>query len=69
MSTSIYMERLFLFSNSSLLLPKGTALKAEVVRLSDDKYLVDAGLGDTVTCMKDEQSIPSAGLYRSRGAW
>ncbi|KAI8522415.1 hypothetical protein RHMOL_RhmolMtG0006900 (mitochondrion) [Rhododendron molle] len=42
-----------------LLTPKkggfpGTALKAEVVRLSDDKYLVDAGLGDTVTCMKDD---------------
>lgn len=51
---SIYMSRLFPRSNSSFKLTNGNALRAEVVRLSEDKFLVDAGLGNTVTCTKDE---------------
>ncbi|KAK9682627.1 hypothetical protein RND81_10G086500 [Saponaria officinalis] len=51
---SPYMSRLFPKSNSSYLLTSGKALQSEVVRLSKDMFLVDTGLGNPKTCLKDE---------------
>ncbi|GER32367.1 ribosomal protein S1 [Striga asiatica] len=42
---SVYMSRLFPRSNSSFFLRSGTALEAKVVRLREDMYLLDAGVG------------------------
>jgi ribosomal protein S1 len=51
---SIYWSRLFQRSNSSFLLRKGYALKSSVIRLREDKFLVDTGLGTPQIRMKDE---------------
>lgn len=51
---SYYMSRLFPKSNSSFSLQKGNALKSQVVHLTEEKFLVDAGLGTPKICMKDE---------------
>ncbi|KAK6162961.1 hypothetical protein DH2020_002802 [Rehmannia glutinosa] len=42
---SVYMSRLFPRSNSSFFLRSGNALEAKVVRLREELYLVDAGVG------------------------
>ncbi|KAL0429273.1 UNVERIFIED_CONTAM: Ribosomal protein S1, mitochondrial [Sesamum radiatum] len=42
---SVYMSRLFPRSNSSFFLRSGLALEAKVVRLRDEMYLIDAGVG------------------------
>jgi hypothetical protein len=51
---SIYLNRLFPRSNSSLFLSSGKALQAQVLRLGEEKFLVDAGPGTPRTCMQDE---------------
>nr|YP_010348817.1 ribosomal protein S1 [Potentilla micrantha]UNS17293.1 ribosomal protein S1 [Potentilla micrantha] len=51
---SIYMSRSFPRSNSSLKLSSGNALQSEVVRLREDKFVVDAGPGTPRICMQDE---------------
>ncbi len=51
---SIYMSRLFPRSNSSFQLDSGNALQSEVVRLREDKFVVDAGPGTPRICMQDE---------------
>nr|QNP08687.1 ribosomal protein S1 [Rosa sp. JP-2020] len=51
---SIYMSRSFPRSNSSFKLSSGNALESEVVRLREDKFLVDAGPGTPRICMQDE---------------
>nr|WQM73813.1 ribosomal protein small subunit 1 [Cyperus rotundus] len=51
---SIYWNRSFPRSNSSFLLSSGYASKSSVIRLRDDKFLVDTGLGTPKICMKDE---------------
>jgi ribosomal protein S1 len=52
--SSIYWSRLFQRSNSSFLLSSGYALKSSVIRLREDKFLVDTGLGTPQIRMKDE---------------
>ncbi|CAA0808896.1 Unknown protein [Striga hermonthica] len=42
---SAYMSRLFPKSNSSFFLRSGSALEAKVVRLREEMYLLDAGIG------------------------
>ncbi|GFP92115.1 ribosomal protein s1 mitochondrial [Phtheirospermum japonicum] len=42
---SVYMSRLFPRSNSSFFLRSGSALEAKVVRLREEMYLIDAGVG------------------------
>ncbi|KAL6495679.1 40S ribosomal protein S1 [Orobanche gracilis] len=42
---SVYMSRLFPRSNSSFFLRSGNALEAKSVRLSEEMYLIDAGVG------------------------
>ncbi|KAI3445017.1 hypothetical protein Pfo_001682 [Paulownia fortunei] len=42
---SVYMSRLFPRSNSSFFLRSGNAVEAKVVRLRDEMYLIDAGVG------------------------
>ena len=51
---SIYLSRLFPRSNSSFLLSSGNALQSEVLRLREETFLVDAGLGTPRICMQDE---------------
>jgi len=51
---SIYWSRLFPRSNSSFFLSSGYALKSSVIRLREDKFLVDTGLGTPKIRMKDE---------------
>ncbi|XP_061338834.1 small ribosomal subunit protein bS1m-like [Gastrolobium bilobum] len=51
---SIYMSRLFPRSNSSLFLTSGKALQSQVLRLGEEKFLVDAGPGTPRICLKDE---------------
>nr|ULQ69394.1 ribosomal protein S1 [Gahnia tristis] len=51
---SIYFRRSFPRSNSSFLCCSGYASKSSVVRLREDKFLVDTGLGTPKICMKDE---------------
>jgi len=48
------MSRLFPRSNSSFQLSSGNALQSEVVRLREDKFVVDAGPGTPRICMQDE---------------
>lgn len=48
------MSRSFPRSNSSFKLSSGNALESEVVRLREDKFLVDAGPGTPRICMQDE---------------
>lgn len=42
---SVYMSKLFPRSNSSFFLRSGNALQAKTVRLREEMYLVDAGVG------------------------
>ncbi|KAL5791526.1 hypothetical protein ACOSP7_000120 [Xanthoceras sorbifolium] len=51
---SIYLSRLFPRSNSSFFLCSGNALKSEIVRLREEMFLVDAGLGTPRICKQDE---------------
>lgn len=51
---SIYLSRLFPRSNSSFILCSGNALQSEVLRLREEMFLVDAGLGTPRICMQDE---------------
>lgn len=53
---SIYWSRLFPRSNSSFLLCSGNALQSSVLRLRlrEEMFLVDAGLGTPKICMQDE---------------
>lgn len=48
------MSRLFSRSNSSIFLQSGTALQAKVLRLRDEMFLVDAGIGTSRICTQDE---------------
>ncbi|KAF3638040.1 NADH dehydrogenase subunit 5 [Capsicum annuum] len=51
---SIYLSRLFPRSNSSFFLCRGNALQSKVLRLREEMFLVDAGLGTPRICMQDE---------------
>nr|YP_010010733.1 ribosomal protein S1 [Hepatica maxima]QOI00177.1 ribosomal protein S1 [Hepatica maxima] len=51
---SIYLSRSFPRSNSSFFLCSGNASQSAVLRLSEDIFLVDAGLGTPRICMQDE---------------
>ena len=51
---SIYLSRSFPRSNSSLFLCSGKALQSEVLRLTEEMFLVDAGPGTPRICMQDE---------------
>ncbi|KAI9162154.1 hypothetical protein LWI28_024348 [Acer negundo] len=51
---SIYLSRLFPRSNSSFSLCSGNALQSAVVRLREEMFLVDAGVGTPRICMQDE---------------
>jgi len=51
---SIYWSRSFPRSNSSFFLSSGYASKSSVIRLREDKFLVDTGLGTPKIRMKDE---------------
>nr|UHJ18750.1 ribosomal protein S1 [Lonicera japonica] len=51
---SIYLSRAFPRSNSSFFLCSGNALKSEVLRLREEMFLVDVGLGTPRICMQDE---------------
>jgi hypothetical protein len=51
---SIYLSRSFPRSNSSFFLCSGNALQSEVVRLREERFLVNAGLGTPRICMQDE---------------
>ncbi|KMS95078.1 hypothetical protein BVRB_012680 [Beta vulgaris subsp. vulgaris] len=48
------MNQLFPRSNSSFKLSSGNALNSDVVRLSEDVFLVDSGIGTPRTCLQDE---------------
>ena len=50
---TIYLSRSFPRSNSSFFLCSGNALKSEVLRLREDIFLMDAGLGTPIICMQD----------------
>lgn len=50
---TIYLSRSFPRSNSSFFLCSGNALKSEVLRLREDIFLMDAGLGTPRICMQD----------------
>ncbi|KAL5746695.1 hypothetical protein ACOSP7_023663 [Xanthoceras sorbifolium] len=51
---SIYLSRSFPRSNSSYFLCSGNALQFEVLRLREEMFLVDVGLGTPRICMEDE---------------
>jgi len=51
---SIYLSRAFPRSNSSFFLCSGNALQSSVLRLREERFLVDAGLGTPRICMEDE---------------
>ncbi|PHT27483.1 hypothetical protein CQW23_32917 [Capsicum baccatum] len=51
---SIYLSRLFPRSNSNFFLCRGNALQNEVLRLREEMFLVDEGLGTPRICMQDE---------------
>ncbi|KAL5064332.1 hypothetical protein RYX36_026069 [Vicia faba] len=51
---SIYLIRSFPRCNSSLFLCSGKALQSEVLRLVEEMFLVDAGLGTPRNCMQDD---------------
>ncbi|XP_057806235.1 ribosomal protein S1, mitochondrial-like [Salvia miltiorrhiza] len=55
---SVYMSRLFPKSNSSFFLQSGNALKAKAVRLREDTYLIDAGVGRPRTALPNELIDP-----------
>ncbi|GKV51680.1 hypothetical protein SLE2022_349500 [Rubroshorea leprosula] len=52
--TSIYLSRSFPRSNSSFFLCSGNALQSEVLRLREDKFLLDVGIESPKICMQDE---------------
>ncbi|GLT37239.1 hypothetical protein SLA2020_115700 [Shorea laevis] len=52
--TSIYLSRSFPRSNSSFFLCSGNALQFEVLRLREDKFLLDVGIESPKICMQDE---------------
>ncbi|XP_076890220.1 small ribosomal subunit protein bS1m-like [Bidens hawaiensis] len=57
---TVYMSRLFRKSNSSFLLNSGKALTADVSRIRDDMFLVDAGIGTPKMTTPDElTNIPN----------
>nr|UYG19704.1 ribosomal protein S1 [Pulsatilla chinensis var. kissii] len=51
---SIYLSRSFPRSNSSFFLCSGNASQSAVLRLREEIFLVDAGLGTPRICMQDE---------------
>lgn len=51
---SIYLSRSFPRSNSSFFLCSGNALQSEVLRLREEMFLVNVGLGTPRICMQDE---------------
>ncbi|KAM7477591.1 hypothetical protein LguiA_025804 [Lonicera macranthoides] len=51
---SIYLSRAFPRSNSRFFLCSGNTLKSEVLRLREEMFLVDVGLGTPRICMQDE---------------
>ncbi|KAL5052987.1 hypothetical protein RYX36_033669 [Vicia faba] len=51
---SIYLSRSFPRCNLSLFLCSGNALQSEVLRLGEEMFLVDAGLGTPINFMQDE---------------
>nr|YP_009306138.1 ribosomal protein S1 [Corchorus olitorius]AOO95973.1 ribosomal protein S1 [Corchorus olitorius] len=51
---SIYLSRSFPRSNSSFFLVRGNALQSSVLRLREEKFLMDVGLGTPRICMQDE---------------
>lgn len=51
---TIYLSQSFRRSNSSFFLCSGKALKSEVLRLKEEMFLVDAGLGTARMSMQDE---------------
>ena len=51
---SIYLSRSFPRSNSSFFLCSGNASQSAVLRLREEMFLVDAGLGTPKICMQDE---------------
>jgi len=51
---SIYLSRLFPRSNSSYFYCSGNALQSDVLRLREEMFLVDTGLGNPRICMQDE---------------
>ncbi|KAL8494684.1 hypothetical protein ACS0TY_025500 [Phlomoides rotata] len=55
---SSYMSRLFRRSNSSFLLRSGNALESKVVRLREDTYLIDAGVGRPKIALANELVNP-----------
>ncbi|XVE99175.1 hypothetical protein REPUB_Repub03eG0174600 [Reevesia pubescens] len=61
----MYMSRLLPRSNSSFMLCSGNALKPEVLRLREDKFLVDAGIGSPRICRQDETTT-TAGVAINR---
>ncbi|GAA0169051.1 hypothetical protein LIER_43834 [Lithospermum erythrorhizon] len=58
---SIYMSRLFPKSNSSLSLCRGTAIKSSVLRLREDTFVLDTGVGSPRMCTQDQLTrVPSS---------
>ncbi|KAL6493868.1 40S ribosomal protein S1 [Orobanche gracilis] len=55
---SVYMSRLFPRSNSSFFLRSGNALEAKSVRLSEEMYLIDAGVGRPRIATQNEINKP-----------
>nr|QNJ89350.1 ribosomal protein S1 [Caucalis platycarpos] len=51
---TIYLSRSFPRSNSCFFLCSGNAFKSEVLRLREDIFLMDAGLGTPTICMQYE---------------
>ncbi|KAG6423237.1 hypothetical protein SASPL_113626 [Salvia splendens] len=60
---SVYMRRLFPKSNSSFFLQSGTALKSKAVRLREDTYVIDAGVG-FLHAFKGESTVKNSLLQR-----
>ncbi|XP_039037428.1 ribosomal protein S1, mitochondrial-like [Hibiscus syriacus] len=61
---STYMSRLFPRSNSSIFLCSGQAIKADALRLREQTWLVDAGIGSPRICTQDETSVTGKGVNR-----
>lgn len=67
MMMSIYLSRSFPRSNSSFFLCSGNALQSEVLRLREEMFLVDAGLGTPRICMQDEPTgVRKKGVRKNR---
>ncbi|KAM6545941.1 hypothetical protein CsatB_026677 [Cannabis sativa] len=62
---SIYMNRLLPRSNTSFLLRNGNALQAKVLRLREETFMVDSGVGPPKICTRDELTrVPVDGSTR-----